>query len=121
MARRIAGFVLLAGLFVLPAAARAEEAPSLEALVVEMADSPSEHAAVAQHFRARAAEARAQAQRHESMGRAYGGGKLGTRTQLKGHCSRLVEQFNAAAAEYENLAKLHDELASEARSEAESS
>ncbi|MBM4382773.1 MAG: hypothetical protein FJ091_05325 [Deltaproteobacteria bacterium] len=111
MAKKIAAFVLLAGLAAVPAWVRAEEAPSLEALVVEMADSPSEHAAVAQHFRAKAAEARAQARRHESMGRAYGGGKLGTRTQLKGHCSRLVEQFNAAASEYDELAKLHDELA----------
>jgi hypothetical protein len=47
MAKRVATFVLLAGLVGLPALASAEEAPSLEALVVEMADSPSEHAAVA--------------------------------------------------------------------------
>jgi hypothetical protein len=46
------------------------------------------------------------------MGRAYGGGKLGTRAQLKGHCSRLVDPYNAAAVEYEELAKLHDQLAS---------
>jgi hypothetical protein len=117
MLKRVATLVLLSGLVGMPAGVFAEEAPSLEALVVEMADSPAEHAAVAEHFRAKAGEARAQARRHESMGRAYGGGKLGTRAQLTDHCKRLAEQFDAAAGEYEELAALHDRLASEAHAE----
>jgi len=102
---------LAVGLALAPATLVADEPKALEELVVEMADTPADHAAVAEHFRAKAKEARALAQRHKSMARAYGGGKLSTRIQLRGHCDRLSEEYEAAAAEYEALAKLHDELA----------
>jgi hypothetical protein len=102
---------LLAGLVLVPGALVADEQKSLEQLVVEMADTPADHAAVAAHFRAKAADARAAAQRHKSMARAYGGGKLNTRLQMRGHCDRLSEENEAIAVEYEALAKLHDELA----------
>jgi hypothetical protein len=46
------------------------------------------------------------------MGHVYGGGKLGARTQRKGHGSCLVDPYHAAVVEYEELAKLHDQLAS---------
>lgn len=114
MAKRIASLVVLSVFLAFPFGAAADEAPSLEALVVEMADSPAEHASVARHFREKADEARTQARRHESMGRAYGGGKMGTRTALRGHCNRLVEQYQAMAAEYDELAKLHDQVANAA-------
>jgi hypothetical protein len=102
---------LLTSLALTPAVLWADEPKSLEELVVEMADTPADHAAVAAHFRAKAVEARATAKRHQSMSRAYGGGKLGTRIQMRGHCDRLAEENGAIAGEYEALAKLHDELA----------
>jgi hypothetical protein len=102
---------LMAGLVLTPAALFADETKSLEELVVEMADTPAEHAAVAAHFREKAAHARAAAERHKSMARAYGGGKLNTRIEMRGHCERLAQQNEAMAAEYEALAKLHDGLA----------
>ena len=79
-----------------------------------MADSPSEHSAVANHFRAKAAEARGEVSKHESMSRVYGGGKLNTRIQMRGHCNKLAEQYGATATEYEELAKLHDAAAAAA-------
>lgn len=108
MASRLAILVVLAALCGFAAPAWADEADSLEGMVVEMADTPAEHAAVARFFRAKAEDARQEMRLHEGMGRSYGGGKLGTRIELKGHCEKLADQYRAVAAEYEELAKLHD-------------
>jgi hypothetical protein len=115
MNSRILMTIVATALISIPMAALADSPASLEQLVVEMADSPAEHAAVANHFRAKAAEARGQASKHESMSRAYSGGKLNTRIQMRGHCDKLAEQYGAMAAEYEELAKLHDAAAGAAR------
>jgi hypothetical protein len=111
MRSRIAALSLAAALAITPAMLFADEPKSLEELVVAMADTPADHAAVASHFRARAEEARHAAKRHKSMARAYGGGKLNTRVQMSGHCDRLVTEYEAMAVEYDDLAKLHDQLA----------
>ena len=109
---RIAVALLFGTLVLSPGLALAEEAGhSLEEVVVEMADTPAEHAALARHYRAKADEARAEVRRHEGMGRAYGGGKLTQRQQMKRHCQSISEKFTAAAADYDALAKLHDEAA----------
>ena len=79
MQPRIVLAVVASALLWSPGVGFAEPAPSLERLVVEMADSPAEHAAVAKHFRAKAEDARGEASKHESMGRVYGGGKLGSK------------------------------------------
>jgi hypothetical protein len=109
--RRWIPIALSLSLAALPSVSLADEPKSLEELVVDMADTPAEHAAVAAHFRHKAERARAAAKRHESMGRSYGGGKLQSRVQMSEHCRRLAEQNAATAAEYEALAKLHDDLA----------
>lgn len=101
--------VLLGALALAPSLTVAEEgAHSLEQLVVESADSPADHAALAAHYRARAAEARAEAKRHESMGRVYTGGKMMERARMQSHCKKIAADHNAIAAEYDELAKLHD-------------
>ena len=109
---RTAVALLFGALVLSPGLALAEDAGhSLEEVVVEMADTPAEHAALARHYRAKADEARAEVRRHEGMGRAYGAGKLTQRQQMKRHCQKLSENFTAAAADYEALAKFHDEAA----------
>ncbi len=114
MRNRIAVALVLGTLAFSPALASAgEDTHSLEQLVIEMADSPADHAALAKHFRAKAAAARAEAARHESMGRVYVGGKLALRSQMQAHCRKLAAQNTALADEYEALAKLHDEEAKE--------
>lgn len=101
--------VLLGALALAPSLTLADEgAHSLEQLVVESADSPADHAALATHFRAKAASARAEANRHESMGRAYTGGKMMERTQMQSHCKKIAANYGALAAEYDELAKLHE-------------
>jgi len=84
----------------------------LEEHAIAAAQTPGDHEALAAHYRAMAAEARVDSARHRSMGRAYGGGKQGTRT-ANFHCKRISAHFASIAMEYEELAKLHE---AEARS-----
>jgi len=110
MQTRIALTVLAGALALSPALALADEGShSLEQLVVEMADTPSDHAALASHYRAKAAAARAEAAKHESMGRTYSGGKFFQRTAMQSHCKKIAADNAAVATEYEELAKLHEE------------
>ncbi len=113
---RMAVTLLLGALAFSPGLAAADEgAHSLEQLVVEMAHSPADHAALATHYRAKAAAARADAKQHESMGRVYSGGKFFQRTAMQSHCKKIAADNTAVAAEYEALAKLHDEEAKKAK------
>jgi hypothetical protein len=108
--RRIGLALLLGTLAFSPLAGFAgDQEHSLEQLVVEMANTPSEHAALAAHFRAKAESARAQARRHESMASAYTGGKLMQREAMKSHCQKISSSYKTMADEYEALAKLHDD------------
>jgi len=102
---------LLAGLLFLPTLAKADESHSLEQLVIEMAKTPADHAALAKHYRAKAADARAEAATHEAMGKSYASGKLTEKAKMQEHCAKLSEQYNALAAQYEEMAKLEDAAA----------
>lgn len=108
--RTTIGLAFLLGAFALsPSLTFADEgAHSLEQLVVESADSAADHAALASHYRAKAAAARAEAKRHESVGRAYSGGKMMERERMRQHCKKLAAENNAMAGEYEELAKIHE-------------
>ena len=81
---------------------------NLVELLVESADTPQEHKALAAYFRGLAGERRAEAKRHRSMANHYGGGNVTTRQQGKEHCDRLVSLNEEEAAQYEALAKLHE-------------
>lgn len=110
MRSKIAVAILLGTLAFSPGlAAAAGDDHSLEQLVVELAHRPADHAALASHYRGKAAQARAEAALHDSMGRSYGGGKLTERQRMQEHCKKLAAQHNAMAAEYDALAKLHEE------------
>jgi len=119
MTTRIAAVLLLGALALAPGLAIADESHSLEAAVVESATTPAEHAALAVHFRAKAADARAQAAQHDAMAGAYvppGGGKTtwGTiqqRQKMADHCKRISQQSKAIAQDFDALAALHDEQA----------
>jgi hypothetical protein len=93
-----------------PTLAPAQE-HDIEHLVIEMADTPQEHLAVAQHYTMKAAEARDEVRRHEGMARLYGGGGRSAQPQRgRQHCENLAKNFEAIAVEYEELAKLHQEM-----------
>ena len=112
---RIAVALFLGALALSPGLAAAKEGHSLEQLVVEMAHTPADHAALATHYRAKAAAEQAEAKRHESMARTYTGGKFFERSGMQAHCKKIAASHAAIAAEYEALAKLHDEEAKKAK------
>jgi hypothetical protein len=112
MMTRIAVGLLFGALALSPGLALAEEGThSLEQVVVEMANTPEEHAALARHYHAKAEEARAEMRRHERMGRSYGGGKITQKQRMKRHCQNISEKYSGMAEDYEALAKLHEEEA----------
>ena len=115
MRHAIAG-VLLIGALVLPTrfAAADEGGASIEQLLVDMAQTPADHAALAKYYRAKAEEERKAAATHQSMSKAYGGGKMAQREQMEAHCKKISDQNTAMATEYEALAKLHEEDAKKA-------
>jgi hypothetical protein len=82
----------------------------IEQLVVEMASTPAEHQAVAHHYTVKAAEAREEARRHEGMARVYAGSRNAQPQRARQHCENLAKKFEEVAAEYDELAKFHQEL-----------
>jgi hypothetical protein len=115
MSRRLFVAVLLGALALSPALAGAQEDSSLEQLVVEMAHTKTEHQALAKFYTEKAADARKLASRHQSMARAYLGGKGMNKQALTTHCKRIAEQQEAMAKEYDALAKLHEDEAKQAK------
>ncbi len=104
------GLAFLLGALVLsPGLALAgDDGHSLEQMVVEMAHTPADHAALAAHYRAKAAEARDEATRHEKMARTYGMQKMGAANQMGSHCKKIAANSTETAAEYDALAQLHE-------------
>ena len=105
---------VLALALVVPASlAFAAEEHGLEQVLIESASTPAQHQALADHFRARAAEARREAERHRAMAKSYGGGKAAVAASQRAHCDKLAESFDAQAKEYDELAAIHDAAAKE--------
>ena len=102
----VSSIALLAGI---PAVAFATDSEhSLEQVLVESATDSADHAALARYYRAKAAEARAEAERHEKLGKSYLEGKVTQKMQMQKHCKKIAEILEAQAAEYDALANLHD-------------
>ena len=124
MRSKIGAALLLGGLALAPGSALAAgEKGSLEQVVVQMANTPAEHAALASYYRSKATEARAEAREHDAMAHTYVGsgeykttwGTVQERQKMADHCKRLSQQSEATAQDYEALAKLHDEEAKKAK------
>lgn len=98
----------LAGVLLVSPLSVSAQDDSLEHIVIEMASTPAEHAAIARYYLSKAEEARRETSRHEQMARAYDRGKISQRVPMRGHCLRLAESFRAVAEEYGQLAQLHD-------------
>ncbi len=116
MTKMLCAAVVAAGLAVVPLLAPAQgqgqgPATSLEELVSSMADTPEEHKAVADYFRGKAKSARAEEESHRRMGRGYASGKPPEIQKMKEHCDRIAESQASIVKEYEELARLHDEVA----------
>lgn len=107
-------FAALLALIAVPVLADQSPGVSIEELAVQMATTPDQHAIVGNYYRAKAADARAEAERHRSMRRAYGVGKLQDKKRMQEHCDKLISGNDALALEYDQLAASHDALAAHA-------
>lgn len=85
---------------------RVDEA--LERLVVEWAQTPSQHAALARYFRYKSDEARDDARLHRRMLVWYSGVSSGLRQRMKRHCRELAANYTSVAQDYEALAVFHE-------------
>jgi len=96
-----------------PVIAQPAEEPIIE-LLNEMSDTPGHHLAIAVYYRTLAAEQMTEVEKHRSMGETYRHDHqrfrsgATARQSMTSHCDRLVELHQEAAAEYEELAKLHE-------------
>src|SRR5688572_1359085 len=70
-----------------------------------------DNSAIAEQYRAKAMAAQAEARLHDSMAKSYRLGNLkGTQiAQMQAHCGKIARGQRELAAEYEALAKGHDE------------
>lgn len=108
--KRIGIAVVLAVLTGAPGAAfGTEPGRSLVETVVEKAQTPEEHAALASHYRDKAEQARAAAARHERMAQSYMRGNLAHRERMKRHCDSIVQKYEGMAQDYDALADTHGE------------
>jgi hypothetical protein len=80
----------------------------LEEVLIESATTPAQHEALASYFHAKAAAARQDAERHRSMGKAYGGTKLVIAESQRKHCADLAQSLDAQAKLYDELAAAHE-------------
>jgi hypothetical protein len=80
---------------------------SLEKVLIEGANTPAEHEALATHFRAKAAEAKESAARHRKMTMWYGSKNPGA-VARSGHCKKIAAKFDELAKDFEELAAGHD-------------
>jgi hypothetical protein len=115
---RLAVALLIGACALVPRLGAAQEAGgSPETSAVEMADTKAEHEALAAQYQQKAADARAEAKRHDAMSRAYAGGvRSGGGSQpFATHCKGIAEKQEAIAAEYDMLAKMHADEAKKAR------
>jgi hypothetical protein len=86
--------------------------------LIATAKTPAEHNRIAQYYRAAAQDYLAQSKEHEEMAARYkenptiSSSKFVTGTV--NHCEYFVETFKALAANSEELAVLHERMASEA-------
>ncbi len=95
---RIAAALLSGALVLTPTIALADDAgSSLEKLVVEMAQTPEQHAALATYYRSMAKDARAEAKRHDEMARSYVAGKITQRARMNDHCKNIAKKQRSNA------------------------
>ncbi len=86
--------------------ARADDQAIVEVLI-ESASTPAQHQALADYYKAKAADAKKEAANHRAMAKTYGGQKASISAAQMDHCNKLASLMDSEAAEYEALASAH--------------
>jgi hypothetical protein len=77
-----------------------------------------DHAAIATYYEKEAADAKEKATMHRNMAQTYSSGTSigkGQGVPLSKHCTNLARDFDAAAAQYTDMAKAHRAMAKAAK------
>jgi hypothetical protein len=93
-----------------------EPGTSLEDMI-KNAKTKADHEALAHHYELEAKSLTDQAEKHRHMGKVYGAMSYGHKstTTFAQHCNAIAAPLEEAASESMALAKLHHELAAEAK------
>jgi len=89
--------------------------------MIETAKTPADHKAIADHYKAEAAQAAAKAAEHEQMEAAYKKSGFGTVAKTPNapgtveHCNNLAKSYKAMAEDLTALAKEHDAMAAKTK------
>lgn len=86
-------------------------AKSLEQIAGEAASTPEQHQALADYYRKKADDARAEVTKHRHMANSFVSRSPNGQTAMRNHCAALSDAASKAATEYDAMAKLHDDEA----------
>lgn len=110
----VAGALLLGMPLLAAAQGMHHGAGGLEEVLAASADTPAEHQALADHYQAKAEEARAAAEAHRSMAQHYAGTLKPTVADAqKKHCRDLAATNDQQAKTYDEMAKAHADAAAQ--------
>lgn len=79
-------------------------------VLIETADTPADHLKIAEYYEEQAAAMEKMATLHESMAKAYQGGKM---AGMPTHCDKLAADSKASAEQYREMAAEHRKMAQE--------
>ncbi|MEW6143515.1 MAG: hypothetical protein AB1598_00705 [Thermodesulfobacteriota bacterium] len=79
-------------------------------VLIETADTPEDHLKIAEYYEEQAVLMEKKATLHESMAKAYEGGKMGG---MSTHCKNLAKDSTSSAEQYRAMAAEHKKMAQE--------
>jgi hypothetical protein len=79
-------------------------------VLIETADTPEDHLKIAEYYEEQAVLMEEKATLHESMAKAYEGGKM---AGMSTHCKNLAKDSAASAEQYRAMAAEHKKMAQE--------
>ena len=91
-----------------------QEGKSIEQMIAG-AKTPADHEAIAAHYDKEAKDAHEKHTKHQKMEEFYQKNPAMNKAGFSFHCDRIALDFQEAARNYENLAKLHREMAKPAK------
>ncbi len=77
-------------------------------VLIETADTPEDHLKIAEYYEEQAVMMEKKATLHETMAKAYQGGKMSGMTT---HCDKLAKDSTASAEQYRDMAAEHKKMA----------
>jgi hypothetical protein len=92
---------------------RAQEEVDITVLI-ETADTPEDHLKIAEYYEEQAVLMEKKATLHESMAKAYEGGKM---SGMSTHCKNLAKESEASAEQYKAMAAGHRKMAQQTESQ----